>query len=145
MPARATDIRPLITDRILIDQDRVWQLMGNPNIRSVERVEPLADGRALVHVTRVAPERVVRHSRRPAFRVEGGGRYLLVMTLLLGIPAVLVGTGWLIFVLLGDQIADAYRAAAPVAIGILSVLFVAWWASRKPRCPGLHCGGCSHH
>jgi hypothetical protein len=149
MPTRHLARATIVKDRILVAATDVWKIQDNPTIRSVERVEPAGHGRVLVHVTRaIAP--APRSPRRMPFRLEVHvpdqlKRALLVLAGFVGVIAVLLGAGALVYSLYGDTIDAAFKRVAVGVGAFLALMLIAWVTSLMTgRCPGLHCPGCGH-
>jgi hypothetical protein len=140
--ARATNIQPLITDRVNVTPEQAQGLVANPNV-TIHNARVIRTG---YHVHLTYRDRPLRLPRRPPIVVEGLGRYLRTMAVVFGIPAALFATGWLTWVLFGDQITAALKLAMTVTALILSALLVGSLLIHKTgRCPGLHCPRCNGH
>lgn len=118
-------------------------LKVNPWVHDVRALRRVGENAYVVEVRYLDPPAPPEPQRR--WRVEGLGRYARVMAVVFGVPAALLGIGWTVAALWGDQIAAGLRTVGLAALAVVVLLIVVWVASLTTgKCPGLHCPGCGH-
>lgn len=138
---RTTDIRPLHVTTATVTLAEVRELRGAPDIRSVRGVRRVGTDQYEVQVVYVGAVEPYRRRRHRTFQFEGVGRFLRVLAIVIGIPAV----GWLVWVLFGAAITAAVKLIATAVATIALIVLGTWLLSAKTGvCPGLHCPGCPH-
>lgn len=143
--ARTTDVRPLHVTTATVTLAEVRELRAAPGIRSVRGVRRLGADQYEVRVVYVGAVEPYRRRRRRTFQFEGVGRFLRVLAIVIGVPAALAATGWLVWVLFGAAIAAAVKLIATAVAVIALIILGTWLLSAKAGvCPGLHCPGCPH-
>lgn len=141
---RVVAVHPIRTHTATLTLAEVRALSTNPNVRDIKGLARVGENAYHVEVRYIEPDPPPRRRRLPV-QFTGLGRYLRVMSLILGVPVALFAAGWAVFAVWGSEIAAGFRVAgyAVTAVAVLAV--VLWLVSLTTgKCPGLHCPGCGH-
>lgn len=147
--ARITAIRPVTAETRTVSLREIRRRVRDPRVTGVtphRRVGPNAY-EVTFHLAAPPPTKVRRRAPRLPFRIEGGKAYALTMAAVIGIPAAIGTTVWIIWTKYGQQILHTLTLAAGAAVAALTLAAALLWllSAKAGICPGLHCPGCPHH
>jgi len=141
-----SNLEPIVTETVTGTTAQMRHLAHNPNTIAITDIERVGVDTVMMTIQRRVPVKVVKP--RIPFTLQwapGAYRAFAVGACIVGTIAGLILTGWMIWLLWGDEITAGLKILAVVTLIAAAAGTVVLAATAKNghlHCPGIHCPGC---